>query len=50
MNEKLVKYSYNLIEGFAVIEFIESMDRMFEFLKQRGYTEERANKITDLVS
>ena len=49
MNEKLVKYSYNLIEGFAVIEFIEMMDRMFEVLKQRGYTEERANKITDFL-
>ena len=49
MNEKLIKYSHDLIEGFAIIEFIEMRDRMFEVLEQRGYTEERANKITDFL-
>lgn len=49
MNEKLMKYSYNLIEGFAVIEFIEMRDKMFEVLEQHGYTKERVDKIVDFL-
>ena len=49
MNEKLIKYSHDLIEGFAIIEFIEMTDRMFEVLEQHGYTQERVDKIVDFL-
>lgn len=49
MNEKLIQYSYLMIEGFATIEFIEMRDKLFEVLEERGYTEERTNKIIDFL-